>query len=170
VSAGVTFANSVISPSWWYLEPVAQSGTSFLPKEAPSMSFYTDCHRSYLVRGIAQSLANLAVLTILAALLQTAGWPQELGSLPIDRAIPAALNHPKGTEDVTHSPCKVRFHKGKPTANVNFCHHSNTFPADTNPPPLPSGTSIVIDIPISLSGTIAHLLMLASTLRLSGYY
>jgi FG-GAP-like repeat len=84
------------------------------------MSFYTDCHRSYLVRGIAQSLANLAVLTILAALLQTAGWPQELGSLPIDRAIPAALNHPKGTEDVTHSPCKVRFHKGKPTANVQF--------------------------------------------------
>lgn len=81
---------------------------------------YTAFHRLLLVRAIVQSLGNLALLVIFAALAQLLGWTQESRSLPIDRAIPTAMNHPKDSEDMTHGPCKVRFHRGKPTANLQF--------------------------------------------------
>jgi len=79
---------------------------------------HTASHRSHLGRAIAQSLGNLALLIIFAALVKMTGWTQDL---PIDnRAVLTALNHPKGTEDMTHGPCKIPFHEAKLTANLQF--------------------------------------------------
>jgi len=77
----------------------------------------TASHRSHLGRAIAEKLRNLALLIIFAALVQMSGWTQDL---PIDRAVPTALNHPKGTDDMTHGPCRIPFHGAKLTANLQF--------------------------------------------------